>query len=179
MRQGIEVELGGVKDRRVRFEGDFRSAPFGMPRLLQRLGRLAATVGLLVDLLVFPDLQFQLFRKSVDAGNAHTVQAARNFVAVAVKLSAGVQLRHHHLRSRLLLALVVVNGNPAAIVDDRDGIVAMDNHIHTGTMSGQRFVDGIVNNFVDEVVQSHLTGGSDVHCRAFADRFEPFQNFDA
>src|SRR5204863_6500850 len=122
---------------------------------------------------------FQLFRKSVDAGNSHTVEAARNLVAVAVKLSASVELRHHHFGSRLFLALVVVNRNSATIVDHGDGIVTMDGHVHTCTMASQCLVDGVINDFIDKVVQPHLTGGSDVHCRTLTDRFEPLQNLDA
>ena len=45
-------------------------------------------------------------------------------------------------------------------------------------IAGQRFVHGIVDNFVNQVVQPHLPGRADVHGRTQAHRFQPFQHFD-
>lgn len=45
-------------------------------------------------------------------------------------------------------------------------------------VAGQRLVDRVVDDLVDEVVQPALTGGTDVHAGALADRFQPFENGD-
>src|ERR1700691_2014856 len=44
--------------------------------------------------------------------------------------------------------------------------------------SGHGFVHGIVGDFPDQVMQSHFTGGTDVHRGAFADGFDAAENFD-
>ena len=43
---------------------------------------------------------------------------------------------------------------------------------------GQRLVDGVVDDLADQVVQTALTGGPDVHTGALADRVEPFEHLD-
>ncbi len=51
---------------------------------------------------------------------------------------------------------------------DRDG----------GGVSGHGFVDGVIDDFVDQVVESVEAGAADVHAGALADGFESFQDFD-
>jgi len=41
-------------------------------------------------------------------------------------------------------------------------------------VSGQGFVDRIVDDFIDKMVKAIDTGGSDIHGRAFANWFEAF-----
>jgi hypothetical protein len=45
-------------------------------------------------------------------------------------------------------------------------------------MAGERFVDGVVDHFVDEVVETGRRGGADVHTGAFPDGFESFEDLD-
>ena len=42
----------------------------------------------------------------------------------------------------------------------------------------QRFVDGVIYNFIDQMVQPALAGRPDIHARAFSDRLQPLQNLD-
>src|SRR5262245_26816016 len=107
-----------------------------MTHLLQWSGGLASTVGLLIDLVILPNLQLQFFRKGVDAGNTDPTQADGNFVTNAVELSAGVQLRHHHFSSGFLLAFVVVHRDPTPIVDNRDGVVVMNSDVYARAIAG-------------------------------------------
>ena len=44
--------------------------------------------------------------------------------------------------------------------------------------TGQRLVHRVVDDFVDQVVQSHLAGRSDVHRGTFADRFHAAEDLD-
>ena len=149
-----------------------------LPVCFRRRDRNAAHVLLLVRLAVAPDLQMQRLGKKVDAGNADAVQSAGNLVSVRIKLAAGVQLGHHDFRRRLFLFLHLVDRNAAAVVDDRDRVVEMDRHFDRVAISGQRFVDRIVDDFVNQVVKTDLAGRTDVHRRALAHRFAPFQNCD-
>ena len=47
-----------------------------------------------------------------------------------------------------------------------------------GAETGQRFVDGVVDDLGDEMMQAALGGVADVHSGAFANRFESFENLD-
>ena len=47
-----------------------------------------------------------------------------------------------------------------------------------GAEAGERLVDGVVDDLVDEVVQAHHAGRADVHARALADRLEALEDGD-
>ena len=47
--------------------------------------------------------------------------------------------------------------------------VDVDRDADRGGVAGHRFVDRVVDDFVDEVMQAALRGVADVHRRAFAD----------
>ena len=69
-----------------------------------------------------------------------------------VELAAGVEHRQHDFGGGLA-ALVHVDGNAAAVVDDGDGVVDVERDVDLGRVSGERFVDRVVDDLVDEVMQ--------------------------
>ena len=54
----------------------------------------------------------------------------------------------------------------------------MDDDVDFLCVAGEGLVDGVVHHFVDQVVQSHLAGGADVHGGTEADGFKAFQDLD-
>jgi hypothetical protein len=55
----------------------------------------------------------------------------------------------------------------------------VDRDVDFGAVPGQRFVDRVVHHLEHQVVQAGAVGGvADVHARAFAHRFQPFQNLN-
>ena len=101
---------------------------FVVPVTNQIAERRAALVGLLVDLLVAPDLQLEPLRQRVDHRDADAVQAARDLVAVVVELAASVQHREHDF-GRRLAALVHDRRGCRAVVDNRDRVVDVDRDV--------------------------------------------------
>ena len=91
-----------------------------------------------------------------------------------------MQLGHARPAPRNLLAVDVhhVDGNAAAVVDHGDGVVDVNGDFDLVGMAGERFVDGVVHDFVDQVVQSHLAGRADVHRGTLAHGFHAAENFD-
>ena len=73
---------------------------------------------------------------------------------------------------------VVLDGNAAAVIDDRDRIVAMNRHVDETRVARERLIDGVVDDFVDEMVQTARAGGADVHAGAQADGFEALEGLD-
>ena len=138
---------------------------------------VAALVGLLVDLAVAPDLELERLRQRVDDRDADAVQTARDLVAVVVELAAGVQHGQHDFRRRLA-ALVLSTGMPRPLSIDGDRVVDVDRDVDLVAVAGQRLVDRVVDDLVDEVVQPGAPGRADVHRRALADRLEAFEDLD-
>ena len=177
LRQRVEAEDRGLEDLCVGLEGDLGAAPLGRAGHIERRRRDAALVRLLVDLAVAPDLEIERLRQRVDHRDADAVQAARHLVAVVVELAAGVQHRQHDFGGRLA-AGVLIDRDAAAVVDHRERSVDVDRDVDLIAEAGQRFVDRVVDDFVDEMMQPRRPGRADVHRRPLPDGFEPLEDFD-
>src|SRR6202522_977106 len=135
-------------------------------------------VGLFPDFAFAPDFQIEPVGKRVDGRDADAVQATGNFVGVAIEFSAGVQDGHDDFGGGLFFGGMHVHGNAAAVVNYGDAVVFVHGDVDLVAESGHGFVHGIVGDFPDQVMQSHFTGGTDVHRGAFADGFDAAENFD-
>ena len=71
-----------------------------------------------------------------------------------------------------------INRDTTSIVLYFDTTIVADPYLNIGTISCQRFVDGIVNYLIHEMMKTTLTGGSNIHTRALADWFKPLKNLD-
>ena len=179
LRQRVIVVFGCGEDFFVGKEMDFCAALFGGPGFLQFGLRIALGIALLPDMSVAPDFQIKLMAERVYAGNTNAMKSAGNFVIGVIKLSSGMQLGQHHLRGRNFLAIDhhVVHGNSASVIDHGDGIIDVDCHIDLSGISCQRFIHGVVNNFINQMVKSHLSVGADIHSGAQAYRFHALKHF--
>ena len=125
-------------------------------------------MGELHDVLmaVAPDPELQLARERVDDGHADAVQAAGDLVGVLVEFSAGVQLGHDDLGGRDAFVLVDVGRNAAAVVAHRARAVRIEDDGDGFGVAGERFVDRVVDDLVDHVVQARaVIGVADIHAR--------------
>ena len=181
LRERVEIVFGvGGEDFAVGSEMDFRAALLGGARLFQLAGGLAFRVSLLPGEAVAPDFEFQFVAERVDAAHAHAVQSAGDFVGRGIELAAGVQLGHDDLGGGNFLAvdIHVVDGNAAAVVDHGDRVVEMNGDFDLVGVAGEGFVDGVVHDFVHQVMQAEFAGRADVHGGAFAHRFHAAEDFD-
>ena len=63
-----------------------------------------------------------------------------------------------------------------AVISDRHGSVGVEDDGDFVASSCHGFVDGVIDNFVDEVVQASLRCRSDIHTGTFTDCFQSFEN---
>ena len=173
----VEAQLHGFEDLRVGPERDFRAALLGRARDLEAARRVAALVRLLVDLAVAPDLEIEGFRQRVDDRDADAVETTRDLVAVVVELAAGVEHGQHDFGGGSATRMLV-DRNAAAVVDHRHGIIDVERDVDLIAVAGQRFVDRIVDDLVDQVMEARRTGRTDVHRRPFANSLQPLEDFD-
>jgi hypothetical protein len=71
-----------------------------------------------------------------------------------------------------------VHGDAAAVVHHPDAAVGQQRDIDRVAVAGQRFINGVIYDFVDQMVQTARTGGTDVHARPLADGFQTFEDGD-
>jgi hypothetical protein len=177
LRQRLEAELDDLEHRRVGLERDLGAALVGRAGDLEIADRRAALVALLMHLSVAPDLELEPFRQRVHDRDSDAVETARDLVRRVFELSAGVEHGHHDF-GRRAAALVHVHRNAAAVVNDRHRAVDVHRDVDVAAEAGQRLVNRVVDDFVDQVMQARRAGRADVHRRPFSDGLEAFENFD-
>ena len=90
-----------------------------------------------------------------------------------------MQLGHDDLGCRTSFFFVHIHRDAAAVVLDSHGIVGVDVHDDLIRVAGERFIDGVIDDFVHHVVESaDVIGIADVHARALTDGVESFEDFD-
>ncbi|MDR6304418.1 hypothetical protein GGQ85_002125 [Nitrobacter vulgaris] len=132
-----------------------------------------------VFLVLAPDAQDQLAGERVDHRDADAVQPTGDLVGILIEFSAGVQLRHDDFSRGNAFTLVNVDGNAATVVAYGHRIVGVEDDLDGGGMSSQRFVDGVVDYFIDHMVQTGaVIGIADIHARPLAHGVEALENPD-
>jgi len=100
-------------------------------------------------------------------------RAAGEFVAALAIFAAGVQRGEHQLDAGHAVLRVDVDGDAAAVVADGDGAVDVDGDLDAcEQIAGEMFVDGVVENLGNAVVEGALIGAADIHAGLLADGLE-------
>jgi hypothetical protein len=73
---------------------------------------------------------------------------------------------------------VGVDRDPAAVVDDADRSVLVERDVDFVTVAREGLVDRVVDDLVNEMVESTVARGSDVHRRTLPNGLEPLQNLN-
>ena len=147
--------------------------------IVERAERIAALVALAPRVAVAADLEVERLRQRVHDRDADPVQAARDLVALAAELPAGVELGQDDLGRR----------QPEARPSPRPGSRGRCRSTVTRPSGArvtrdvvavtlERFVDAVVDHLVDKMVESAGAGGADVHAGPLANRLEALENGD-
>ncbi len=131
-----------------------------------------------MDFAIAPYIDFQPSAECIHAGHADAVQAARDFVAIAVELSARVQGGQDHFDGRFFFRGMHINRDAAPVVMDRDRPVGVYRDLNPSAMTGQCFINTVVYDLKDAVVKPTFSGVSDIHRGSFSNRLDSFQNRD-
>ena len=106
------------------------------------------------------------------------MQTAGDFVGAFIKLTTSVEHCHHDLQRAHPLFFVDIHRDTATIVLHNDRVVFTDRHLDAGAVACQSLVNRVVHCFVDQVVQTFFADVANVHGRALANGFKPFEHLD-
>src|SRR5262249_10198595 len=176
--QGVERERGLLEDLPVRLEAHDRAV---LRRLLaspQLALRHAVLVALRPDVAASADLDLEPLAQSVDDRDSDAMQPAGHLIGRVFELASGVQHGQDDLGRRAPAFLVNVYGNPAPVIADRTGPVAVQDDLEAVTIAGQRLVHGVVDCFIAQMMESISAGVADVHRRALADGLQALEHLD-
>ncbi|CAB4346767.1 unannotated protein [freshwater metagenome] len=127
------------------------------------------------------DLDFDSLRECIHNGDAYAMETTRNLVTRSAEFAAGVEHGEHDLGRAHALHLgigVFVDRNASAVVDDFASAVGQQRDFDTRGVARHCFIDGVVDNLVDQVVKTRGTGRTDIHAGSFAHRLETLEDRD-
>ena len=82
------------------------------------------------------------------------MQTARDLIPATAEFTAGMQHCENDLQRRLSRLRLNIYGDAAAIVRHGDGIAGVDRHGNVGAEARQSFVNGIIYDLIDQMVQT-------------------------
>jgi hypothetical protein len=80
------------------------------------------------------------------------MQATRYFVGVAVEFTACMKNGHDDFCSRATFFFVYVHRDAAAIIDDTDRLIYVDDDLDFSTVTSQGFIDGVIYSLKHHVM---------------------------
>jgi hypothetical protein len=131
-----------------------------------------------VDLAFAGDLGFEPLAEGVDAFCADPVETAGVFVGALAEFTAGVEVGEDEFDGWDAEFGVGIDGDAAAVVADGAGAVGVESDVDGFAVACEVFVDGVVEDLEDAVVETAFIGVADVHAWAFADGLEAFEFID-
>lgn len=176
--QGFIVEVDGLEGFGTRPERNGRARCIVRFALFQ--GSVRNTVGktLAPDKALAANLNLEAARQRVDNGASDAVQATGDGITAAAEFTAGVQHGQNDLNGRASLSLVNVDGNSTTVVVDANGAVGENSNVYGVTVPSKSLVDRVVDDLINEVVQSARSGGPDIHSGSLAYSFQTFKHLD-
>ena len=179
LREDLVVEHDVREDRRRRTEAHPCAAFGGGAGVRERRDRIAEAILLRVELAVAVHGEVEHIGQRIDDRHADAMQTAGDLVGAVIELTAGMQHGHDDLGCRATFFGMDVDGNAATVVAHRDGFIGVNDDFDFGAVTGERFVDRVVDDFEHHVVEAGaVIGITDVHAGALANRIEPLQNLD-
>ena len=175
---GVVAVGSDVEHVRIGLEGDHGAGFVGGAHHPHGLGDVPSGEAHLVDFALLVNLNLQPLAEGVDHAGAHAVEAAGDLVAPAAELSAGVEDSKDHLQGGQAGLGLDVHGDAPAIIGDGDGVPLVDGDSDLIAEAGQGLVDGVIHNFIDQVVQTGFAGRANVHAGPFAHGLQPLQDLD-
>ncbi len=170
----IKAEFRLFKNFIVRQKGDGGAASPAFADRMQRAVRNTPLIGLAIHNAFAPHFQFAGAGKRVDHRHADAVQTAGDFISFVVEFTSGVQFGHCDFRRRNSLGFVNIHRDAPAVVFHDDAVVHPDFNGNGITEPRRRLVNAVVDDFIHQVMKAFFAGGTDIHGRTLANRFQTF-----
>ena len=98
------------------------------------------------------------------------MQTTGKLVVLVRKLATGMQAGQHYLDPRHTLFRMKINRHTPTVIANFQRTVLVNLHIQTRRMTGNCFINTVINDFLSEVVGSHSIG---IHAGTLAHRIQP------
>jgi hypothetical protein len=111
-------------------------------------------------------------------GSAYAVQTARKFIAARAEFTSGVKNGEYDLGRRNSKLFINTAGNASTVILNGNASVRVKRHVHLIADARHRFVDGVIHDFVYEMMESSLRRRSDIHTGSLSDSLQALKNLN-
>ena len=177
-KKGIVFIFKGFENLSVRLEKNFGSFFVCIADDFKVTIRNAAVKTLAVDMFAVFYANFQPFGKGVNNGCAYAMKTAGNFIAAAAEFTACMENGENNGYRRDSEFCMDTYGDSSAVIGYTDEISRKEFDVDIGAVSCQCFVDGVIHYFVNKVMKTLGTGGTDIHTGSFSYCFKSFKDLD-
>jgi hypothetical protein len=114
--------------------------------------------------------------QSVNDRRADAVQSAGYLISAAAEFAARVQYRKYDRDGRYAELRLDTDGDAAAVVGHADYVSGqyLDDYIFA--VFRERFVDGVIDYFIYQMMKAARAGGAYIHSGAFSYRFQALED---
>jgi hypothetical protein len=99
------------------------------------------------------------------------VESTRHGVAATTEFSSRVKDCQNNFDRRFLFRGVHIDGDSSSVVDHSNSAIREDRDVDQAAVTSECLVHGVVDDFVDQMVQTTFARRADVHAGAFANGF--------
>ena len=176
----LDYKAGLVEDGIIRQEIDGRTglsglAHYGKQTVHQIHHGDTSFITVLIDEATTLDSYSQLCGKGIYHRGTYAVQTTAGLVGGIIEFTAGMKSREYQaLRTDSFF--VHSHGNTTSVIFHGCGAVGFQCHLYRITISGQMLVHRVINDLVDQMIQSLGGDAADIHSGSFSYRFQTFQN---
>jgi len=114
----------------------------------------AAAADLPVNMPVPTHLGGKFRAQCVNNGKTDTVKAAGDLITAAAEFAARMKHCECDFKRGFAGFGMNVNGNAPAVVNNGNGVVRMNGNINMSAESRHCFIDGVIDDFINKVVQA-------------------------
>ena len=163
---------------RVGIVGHGRALP-AHPLVLHQVGsRSPSRIILGIAHSAATDFDVQLRSQGVHHRSPYAVQSSGHFVRAAVELATRVQRGHNRFQPGYSRVGMDVHRDAAPVIRHAHGAIGGNAQINSVAVTGERLVHCVIQQFLDQVMQSINAGAANVHARSHPDGFQAFENLN-
>ena len=106
------------------------------------------------------------------------MQTTRDYIGFLVKFSSCMKFCKCYFYCRNFLGWMHINRNSSSVIFNSHGTIFIDSNLYFFTITGKCFINRIVNNFINKMMQTLFSGASYVHAWSFPNSFKTLQNLN-
>ena len=126
-------------------------------------------------MLTVIDSQLKVFRQRIYNRSTDSVKTSCYLISAAAEFSACVEDSINNCSRRNLLLRVYTCRNTTSVIGNSDNIARQKFYIYERAVACKSLVDSVINDLINQMMQSLRSCRADVHTRSLSYRFKTFK----